>query len=247
MVQMPPGTSRNVAESSIDRDLTAGRIERVSAGTYRLAPFKPPPPPVPIDPAVAGVAAVDGFTYVDPLGRDVLSEDEWNAVLDAYHETNAWDCAKLGPDPDSDGSHAPYDLVLKSRDRTSKKREREAERQERTARQRQADDTLRSELLAAAQGNYVLGDGLDDMAPVKAILEIMPLDDLLCVIRAKVDKRGFPGNPPMKSWRDRVFLQTVAEWHCRRLAKNMVAAWSAAGNAPMKAADAPTSRPLPKT
>jgi hypothetical protein len=87
-------------------------------------------------------------------------------------------------------------------------------------------------LLTAAHGNYILGPGLNDMAPVRAILETVPLDDLLYVIRGKVDKRCYPSNPPLTSWREKRFLKAVAEGFCRAvLVPNMVVAWSAAGSA----------------
>lgn len=67
----------------------------------------------------------------------------------------------------------------------------------------------------------------------------MPLDGLLCVIRGRVDKRTYPGNLTLTSWRDPKFLTLVAEFVCRQLVKNMVATWQATGDAPEKPAETP--------
>jgi hypothetical protein len=100
IAQMPPGTSRNVAESSIHRELTAGRIDRVSAGTYRLAPPPKPKPPEPSPPtADAAMAMVIGFRWPsDPAALAGMTEDQWFDALEAwYTDPSTW---SLGPPPD---------------------------------------------------------------------------------------------------------------------------------------------------
>jgi hypothetical protein len=66
----------------------------------------------------------------------------------------------------------------------------------------------------------------------------IPLDVVLGAIRSKCDLRIYPKNEPAASWREERILRAIAEWFCRRLAKNMVATWQAAGSAPQKAPDA---------
>jgi len=88
-------------------------------------------------------------------------------------------------------------------------------------------------LLKACNGNYLAGLLTEDLAPIKVALELVPLDSVLFVIRAKVDKRCFPGNPPLATWRDPKFLRAVADNYCGGVViPSMVAAWEAAGKAP---------------
>jgi hypothetical protein len=233
--------SRNDVEAAIHREHKAGRIIRTNPGHYILAPPKPPEPPQPPpadDPAVNVISMVSGFAWPSDLAG--LSEAEWLAALWAWDDDPAtWDTSKFGPPPDQPNHRVPLPILSHFKDARRKCEQRAREAEECAARQREADARLRDGLLAAAHGNYVLGPGLNDLAPVKAILETAPLDDLLCVIRGRVDKRMYPGNLTLTSWRDPKFLTLVAEFVCRRLVKNMVATWSAAGNAPQTPADAP--------
>jgi hypothetical protein len=89
-----------------------------------------------------------------------------------------------------------------------------------------ADAELRAKLLATCNGNYLAGSGLDDMSPVNAILEFVPVDYVLYAIRQKVDKRCFPGNPPLASWRDPKFLRAVADNFCGAV---VIQDWSRSG------------------
>jgi hypothetical protein len=73
-------------------------------------------------------------------------------------------------------------------------------------------------LLAAANGNFQPGPGLDDLAPIREVLKVLPLDRVVMVIRQKVDKRCYPANPPLSSWRDQSFLRALAEEFCRAFA-----------------------------
>ena len=101
------------------------------------------------------------------------------------------------------------------------------------ARQAAADAELRNQLLATCRGNFTPGPGLDDMTPVRAILELVPVDYILYAIRQKVDKRCFPGNPPLTTWRDPRFLRAVADTYCSGVViPSMVKAWGEAGKAP---------------
>src|ERR1700730_5938423 len=43
--------------------------------------------------------------------------------------------------------------------------------------------------------------GLDDLAPIKMVLETVPLDLVLTAICRKVDRRCYPANPTLTSWR----------------------------------------------
>jgi hypothetical protein len=73
------------------------------------------------------------------------------------------------------------------------------------------------------------------------VLKVLPLDRLLVVIRQKVDKRCFPGNPPLASWRDPKFLRALAEDFCQAFAiPGLVREWGNAGRTPAKA---PSSSP----
>ena len=87
------------------------------------------------------------------------------------------------------------------------------------------------------------GPGLNDMAPIKLILKMVPLDYVLYAIRQKVDRRCYPGNPPLVSWRDPVFLRAVADNFCGCvLIPGMVKVWGEAGKA---SASSPPAGSLP--
>jgi len=101
------------------------------------------------------------------------------------------------------------------------------------ARQAAADRELRDKLLAAANGNFQPGLGLDDVGPIKEVLKTVPLDRVIMTIRQKVDRRSYPANPPLVSWRDPAFLRAIAEDFCRAFAvPGLVREWGAAGKAP---------------
>jgi hypothetical protein len=125
------------------------------------------------------------------------------------------------------------DVVGRFKDRQAREAKEREKREGAAAKQTAADRELRNQLLAACRGNFTPGPGLDDMAPVRAILELVPVDYILYAIRQKVDKRCFPGNPPLASWRDPKFLRAVADNYCGGVViPSMVAAWEAAGKAP---------------
>jgi bifunctional non-homologous end joining protein LigD len=147
----------------------------------------------------------------------------------------SWDLEKLGPPPDARDHRVPLDIAARFADRRRKREERRRDREVALARQAAADRELRDRLIAAANGNYSPGPGIDDLSPIKSVLEIVPLDRVLTTIRCKVDKRSYPANPTLVSWRDPVLLKEIAENYCRTMiVPNLVAAWAAAGKTPGK-------------
>jgi hypothetical protein len=127
------------------------------------------------------------------------SNEEWVARIEAWQVNPAsWNVEEDGPPPNDPNHRIPQDVVGRLKDRQKREREK-------AVKQAAADAELRNQLLAACRGNFTPGPGLDDMAPVRAILELVPVDYILYAIRQKVDKRCFPGNPPLASWRDPKF------------------------------------------
>jgi hypothetical protein len=225
---MPSGTTRGSAESAIRREFDAGRIERVAPGTYRLAPPRPsespkrPSPPPPSTPE---------------------DEQVWLAAFEAWVVSpDSWDREKLGPRPNEPGRRIPADIVAKGVDRSRKRKERRKEAEAAAAKRAAADAELRTKLLHACNQNYAPSLQVADLAPIREVLRVLPLDRLLVVIRQKVDKRCFPGNPPLVSWRDPKFLRAVAEDFCQAFAiPGLMREWGNAGRTP--ATKAQSSRP----
>jgi len=222
---MPPGTTRGSAESAIKREFDAGRIERVAPGTYRLAPArpfeaKPPsasPPPPPADEAV----------WFSALERWVVDRASWNAD-------------ELGPPPDQP-NNIPADIKVRFNDRLRKRQERRREAEAAAAKRTAADAELRDKLIAATGGNVIRGPGIEDVAPIKLALELVPIDRILSSIRNKTDRKMYPGNEPATSWREDRLLREIADSYFRSIIQpRLVAAWSAAGRAP-----APTAQSSP--
>jgi hypothetical protein len=223
--------SRNTVESAIKREFNAGRIERVAPGTYRLAPAKPLPPPSPEPP---------------PPSRNGHSNDEWIALIEAWQaDPTTWNVEEDGPPPNDPNHRIPLDVVGRFKERIRKREERRKDAEVAAARQDAADAELRNKLLAATGGNYTLGPGIEDLTPIKAAMELVPLDIVCRVISWKVNKLCFPKNPTLTTWRDRPLLTAVAEEFCASvIVARSVDAWSAAGTAPGKATSAsePSSR-----
>jgi hypothetical protein len=218
LAEMPPGTTRGNVESAIKRNFDAGLIERVGAGLYVLGKPKPPKPAEP------------------PRPPPVAPEDEqvWLAAFEAWIVgPDSWDRTTLGPRPDEPGRRIPADIVARGVDRSRKRQERRREAEAAAAKRSAADAELRSKLLAACNGNFQPGPGLDDLSPIKSALEIVPLARVLTTIRYKVDKRSYPANPTLVSWRNPVLLKEIAENYCgSEIVPRLVAAWSVAGKAP---------------
>jgi len=228
--------SRNTAETAIRREYEAGRLLRVAPGVYRLAPSKPPEPPKPTPPPEP-----------EPVRSDGHTNEEWFAALEAYLvDPSSWDVEKFGPPPDARDHRIPWDIEMRFTDRLRKREERRRDAEAAAARQAAADAELRAKLLAACNGNFTPGPGLEDLAPIKAVLELVPLDRVLSAIRWKVDKICYPKNPTLTSWRDRQLLKAIGEYFCEAiLIPSMVDAWAAAGTVPQKAADASEALPRP--
>jgi hypothetical protein len=226
LAAMPAGTTRNSAESAVKREYDAGRIERVGPGMYRLAPPRPPAPP-------------------EPVSEDGHTEEEWFAALEAYLvDSSTWDVEKLGPPLDQSNHRIPRDIALMFGDRLRKREERRREREATAARQAAADQELRDKLLAATHGNYTAGPALDDVAPIRAAMELVPLDRILSAIRGRTDKKLYPKNEPARSWREERLLRAVAEQFCRfDLLPSLLKFWSTAGKVPQEAAGASGAPP----
>jgi hypothetical protein len=65
------------------------------------------------------------------------------------------------------------------------------------------------------------------------VLKVLPLHRVVMVVRQKVDRRCYPANPPLSSWRDQSFLRALAEEFCRAFAiPGLVREWGNAGKAP---------------
>ena len=215
--------SRGTIESAIKREFDAGRIERVAPGTYRLAPPRPAEPPKPAPPSEPEQVRSDGHTA-----------EAWLAALDAYFTApSSWPVEKLGPPPGARDNVIPVDIRLRFNERVRKREQRRKEAEAALARQAAADAELRNQLLAACNGNYSASLQVDDLAPVREALKVLPLDRVVMVVRQKVDRRCYPANPPLASWRDPIFLRALAEEFCRAFAiPGLVKEWGAAGKPP---------------
>jgi hypothetical protein len=224
IAEMPVGTSRGSAESAIKREYDAGRIERVAPGVYRLAPTKPsepkPPPP-------------------EPVRSDGISDDQWLTWLGDWRAGGKWDAP--GNPPGHPGCAVPPSVIAKHNERVRKRLERQREREAAQARQSAADRELRDRLIAATGGNIIRGPGIEDVSPIRAALELVPIDRIVCAIRSKTDKKMYPGNEPATSWREERLLREIAECYFRSIIQpHLVAAWAAAGKTP-----APTAQSSP--
>jgi hypothetical protein len=135
-------------------------------------------------------------------------------------------------------------VIAKHNDRLRKREERRRDREAAAAKRAAADRELRDKLLAATGGNLIRSSAIDDVAPIKLALELVPLERVLSAIRCKTDRKLYPKNEPATSWRDPVLLKEIAENYCRSMiVPNLVAAWAAAGKAPAKPAGASGASP----
>jgi hypothetical protein len=214
------GLSRNTCEQAIFRAAQSEQLQRVSQGVYRLAPPKPPSPPKPEPPS--------------PNGH---TNDEWIARILAWQaDPVSWKIEVDGPPPNNPYHRIPQDVVGQFKDRQKREREKAAKQdaEAAAARQAAADRQLRDQLLAAANGNFQPNSpDLDDMTCIREVLKTVPLDRVLMVIRQKVDRRSFPGNPRLVSWSEPAFLKAVAENFCRALMiPGLIKEWSVAGKSP---------------
>ena len=80
------------------------------------------------------------------------------------------------------------------------------------------DAELLEQLLLAANHNVVPGEDIEDVGPVRVMLESgIELDDILYTLRSKVDRRAYPENRALASWSERRFITAVAETYGRRV------------------------------
>jgi len=223
------GLIRNTAEQAIFRAVQSEQIERIAPGTYRLAPPKPLPPPSPEPPPPSPAGHTDG---------------EWIARIEAWQVNPAsWNIEEDGPPPNDPNNRVPRDVIARFKERVRKREERRKDAEAAAAKQAAADAELRNKLLAATAGNYSPGPGIEDLAPVKTILELVPFDVVYRVICRTISKLCYPGNPPLTSWGDRQLLKAIAVEYCEDvIVPSLVAGWGAA-KAPGKATGA--SEPSP--
>jgi hypothetical protein len=202
--------------------------------TLALKPAAPPKPAASPEP--------------EPVSTDSMSEQQWFEALEAWAVDRAsWDVGTLGPRPDAPNNNIPADVRRQFADRLRKRQQRRKEADEAAAKQAAADRELRDRLLAVTGGNYMSGasvHGLDDLNPVKLMLQILPIHHVLIGLKRTVDRRIDPRAPPIASWRDERFLRAVArDYALEVLVPSMAAAWKAAGPAPGRPWSALRSRP----
>jgi hypothetical protein len=211
-----PHVVPTTVEASVRREWEAGRLLRISPGIYRLAPAKPagqpkspkPPPPQPEEEAV----------WFDALERWAVDPASWNTE-------------QFGPPPNQP-NNILQDIKLRFNDRVRKRAERRREAEAAAAKRTAADAELRDKLIAATGGNVVRSSAIDDVAPIKLALEVVPLERILSAIRCKTDKKLYPRNEPATSWREDRLLREIAESYCRAVViPSLVDAWSKAGKA----------------
>src|SRR5262249_13943125 len=156
--------SRGSVESAVLRNLRAGLIERVAPGTYRLAPSPKPKPPEPPPPT-----PVDVQLWFKALERWATDPSSWPE--------------ELGPRPNDPGNRIPADIRQRFTDRIRERQQRARDAEAVAARQAAADRELRDKLMAATHGNFMPGPGLEDVSPIRAAMELGPLDRILSAIR----------------------------------------------------------------
>jgi hypothetical protein len=118
---------------------------------------------------------------------------------------------------------------MRSADRLRKRQERRREADEAAAKRTAADAELRDKLIAATGGNIVRSSAIDDVAPIKLALQVVPLERILSAIRCKTDRKLYPKNEPATSWREQRLLREIAESYCRAVViPSMLDAWSKA-------------------
>ncbi len=218
LAEMPPGTTRGSAESAVRREWEAGRIERVAPGVYGLAPPKPPEPPKPT-----------------PQPPPTPTEEAiWFEALERWVvDRSSWDVEKFGPPPDAPNNNIQPAVKLRFNDRLRKREERRREAEAAAARQGAADAELRDRLIAATGGNIVRSSAVDDVAPIKLALQVVPLERILSAIRSKTDRKLYPKNEPAASWGEPRLLKAIAESYCAAvIVPSLVKAWGEAGKAP---------------
>jgi hypothetical protein len=232
---MPVGTSRNTLESALRRSFIAGEIERAGPGLYIIGKPKPAEPSKPAAPSEP-----------DQVGTDGMTNPQWFDALEAWQaDPSTWDVEKFGPPLDQPNHRIPRDVAMRFADRLRK-------REERAAKQAAADAELHRRLLSATCANHSpqLAAG-GDVAPIRAAMELVPLDTILSAIRGRTDRRIFLNNEPAVSWSEPRLLKAIAEKYCKwHLVPGMIETWGKAGITPQKAverAEPATATPEPAT
>jgi hypothetical protein len=218
----------NVLDQALFRAKKAGQIECLDRGLYRLATtVKPSPPPKPKLPPKPPPPTVSSD------GRPV---QQWLDWLSSWYVGAAWQ--GHGSAPDQPGHQIPIDVVYLWNARKAELKRAAAEKAAaekaaaapppkaaakpappRKAAAAAEDAALLDKLLAATNGNFVDGTDLGDVGPIKAALEVAPLEHVLSVVRSKADRRIFPKNPPLRSWGDPALLKAIAESFCKSVVR----------------------------
>jgi hypothetical protein len=191
-----------------------------------MAPPKPPEAPKPAPPPEP-----------EPVRSDGHTNEEWFAALEAYLlDPESWDIEKWGPPLDQSNHRIPWDIAMRFSERLRKREERRRDREAAAARQAAADAELRDKLIAAAGGNVVRGPGIEDLAPIRAAMEFVPLDRILTSIRDGLRRLMCPASEPATSWREPRLLKRIAQDYCQFvLVPAMVDDWDkASAKAPEK-------------
>jgi hypothetical protein len=70
----------------------------------------------------------------------------------------------------------------------------------------------------AANYNLVPGEGIEDVSPIRGMLECgIELEDVLFALKSTVNRRAYPKNKPLATWSDHVFIRAVAEMYGIRI------------------------------
>jgi hypothetical protein len=81
-----------------------------------------------------------------------------------------------------------------------------------------SDAELLRQLTLAANHNVVPGEAIEDVAPIRVMLQSgIELDDVLYTLRQQVDRRAYPKNRALASWDEQWFVSAVAEAYGRRV------------------------------
>jgi hypothetical protein len=74
------------------------------------------------------------------------------------------------------------------------------------------DAGLLEQLLLATNHNLMPGEGIEDVGPVKVMLESgIELYNVLYTLKGKIDRRAYLGNTALRSWSEHWFVAAVAE------------------------------------
>jgi hypothetical protein len=229
------GVDRNTIDHALFRLVGAEEIVGVDRG---LAPPKPKPPPKPAGPPPP-----------PPRVREGHTDDEWFALIAAYHATGQWDRVRDGLPPDIFGNRVPMDIIMRLnlRQEEAKKAAQKFAAQKAVA--AAEDAALLKQLLDATNGNYVAGPDIYDLAPIKAALETVPIEYVLARVMGRGDKRIYPKNEAVRSWRDPALLRAIAEHFTKHvIVPRMVEHWSkAAPGAGAGRVEAPATVSAPPT